>query len=111
IVPLFDDAAGRATRVVAVGGGTQAELWLRIVSEVTGLAQQVPEQAIGASYGDALLAAIGSGLVPPEPDPAGRETYDELFALYERLYPATADIAHALAYQNAVDDTSSSSGT
>ena len=27
-----------------------------------------PEQAIGASYGDALLAAIGVGLVPPDTD-------------------------------------------
>lgn len=31
------------------------------------------------------------------PDPALRETYDELYGLYRDLYPATRDVAHALA--------------
>lgn len=124
ILPLLAAAGGAPARTVAVGGGTHADLWLQIVSDVTGLDQEVPEQAIGAAYGDALLAAIGAGLVPPEtdwartshtvaPDPGARALYDELFELYERLYPATSEIAHALAalYQNAVEETSSSSGT
>ena len=46
----------------------QGGLWTQIVSDVTGREQQVPEQTIGASYGDALMAAIGVGLVPPETD-------------------------------------------
>ena len=52
-------------RAVAVGGGTKAELWLQIVSDVTGLTQEVPSVTIGASYGDALLAAEGAGIVAP----------------------------------------------
>ena len=58
----------------------------QIVSDVTGRGQQVPEQTIGASYGDALMAAIGVGLVPPETDwartgrtispPADSDTYE-----------------------------------
>ena len=40
----------------------QGGLWTQIVSDVTGRGQQVPEQTIGASYGDALMAAIGGGL-------------------------------------------------
>ena len=108
ILPLLAAAGGPPRRVVAVGGGTHAALWLQIVSDITGIAQEVPEETIGASYGDALLAAIGAGLVAPEtdwsrtarvvaPDPSSRAVYDEGFALYEALYPATAELVHALA--------------
>jgi xylulokinase len=108
ILATLERAAGPPSRVVAVGGGTRAALWTQIVSDVAGVAQHVPEQAIGASYGDALLAAVATGLVPPEtdwtrtaavfePDSRTAGVYDELFDLYSQLYPATASIAHALA--------------
>ncbi len=108
ILALYDATAGPAARILAVGGGTQGGLWTSIVSDVTGRAQLIPEQTIGASLGDALLAAVGTGHVPPgtdwaevartiEPDPANRELYDGLFADYEALYPATRDIVHRLA--------------
>jgi xylulokinase len=95
-------------RVVAVGGGTSSELWLQAVSDATGLRQEVPEVALGASYGDALLAAEAVGLAPAgsswvvtqrvvEPDPAARATYNELYAHYRALYPATQTVQHALA--------------
>jgi xylulokinase len=108
ILDHIDEAAGPATRIFAVGGGTQGGLWTQIVSDVTGREQRVPAQAIGASYGDALLAAIGTGLQPPdadwsrvgarvEPDPAHRAVYDELLSIYTDLYPATRSEVHRLA--------------
>ena len=104
----FEAAAGPANRVVAVGGGTKAAVWTQIVSDVAGVVQQIPAQAIGAAYGDALLAGIAAGLLPADtdwttvadvvqPDLAQRVVYDELFGLYRELYPATAKIAHRLA--------------
>jgi xylulokinase len=100
--------AGRDLRVVAVGGGTNADLWLQIVSDVTGLSQEVPEVTVGASYGDALLAAEGAGLLPPgsawsgstrvvSPCPDHSESYEELYGLYRDLYPATRAVQHSLA--------------
>ncbi|MDX3005514.1 FGGY family carbohydrate kinase [Kribbella solani] len=97
-------------RVVAVGGGTQGGLWAQIVSDVTGVEQVVPRQTIGASYGDALLAAIGIGAVPPDtdwtqadhvvvPDPSTARTYETLLRTYTELYPATRDQIHRLAEQ------------
>ena len=68
----------------------------------------MPEQAIGASYGDALLAAIGVGLVPPgtdwakiareiKPNPRNGELYDNLYGTWRELYPATKEVVHRLA--------------
>lgn len=108
IVEFLNDDTASIRRLVAVGGGTQGGLWTQIVSDITGRPQDVPEETIGASYGDALLAAIGTGLVPPDTDWArvgrvvepNRELtglYDELFATYAELYPATKEQVHALA--------------
>ncbi|WP_226345499.1 FGGY-family carbohydrate kinase [Agilicoccus flavus] len=107
IVEFLDSEQDPIKRLVAVGGGTQGGLWTQIVSDVTGRPQDVPEQTIGASYGDALLAAIGTGLVPPETDwarvgstveprPQNREVYDKIYRVYTELYPATKEQVHAL---------------
>jgi xylulokinase len=93
---------------VAVGGGTKGGLWTQIVSDVTGRPQELPEQTIGASYGDALLAARAIGLCEPdtdwstisetvEPKAENHGIYDELYAIYRDLYPATREASHALA--------------
>ncbi|GAA3850876.1 FGGY-family carbohydrate kinase [Streptomyces sedi] len=102
-------SGGELDRLVAVGGGAR-ELWTRIVSDVTGRPQEIPRHTIGASYGDAFLAAVGTGLAGAgdmaawnpvahtvEPDPAAAERYDRLYRIYRDLYPATRDAAHALA--------------
>ncbi|QGH70798.1 FGGY-family carbohydrate kinase [Pseudactinotalea sp. HY158] len=106
-VEAMRDAGARPGRIVAVGGGTQGGLWAQIVSDITGLEQVIPTHAIGASYGAAVLAATTRQDVdvaawnPPArivtPDPAVHTHYGELYGLYRDLYPATRDIAHALA--------------
>jgi xylulokinase len=100
-------AGGSVSRVVAVGGGTRGGLWTQIVSDVTGLPQQLPRYTVGASYGMALLAAQSQWPVtidewnPVEttvqPDPAVRTRLDARYADYLGLYPATAGIVHNLA--------------
>ncbi len=96
-------------RLVAVGGGTQSSLWLQIVSDVTGRDQVVPAQTIGASYGDALLAAIAVGAADRtgagwfataeivRPDARRQSIYDEIFPAYTQLYPAATNTMHTLA--------------
>ena len=49
-------------RILAVGGGAKNLLLLQVVSDVTGLAQTVPDNTIGAARGDALRAAVGLGV-------------------------------------------------
>ncbi len=110
-------AGGVIDRIVAVGGGTTGSLWTQIVTDVTGLPQVIPEVTLGASFGAAFLAAAALANTntntdsatkadidqwnPPaairRPDPAVTADYDELYALYLELYPATRTISHALA--------------
>jgi xylulokinase len=107
ILDLFDESATPVTRTVAVGGGVNSPLWISIVSDVTGRTQLIPREAVGACYGDALLAAIGIGLVEPEtdwtvidhkvePDSIRRARYEELYQLWCELYPATRGQMHRL---------------
>jgi xylulokinase len=109
ILERFDDAHA-GLRTVAVGGGLRSPIWAQAVSDITGRTQEVPEQAIGASYGDALLAAIGSGLVPADtdwakisreitPEPRHRDLYDDLYSTWLQLYPSTRSLVHRLADQ------------
>ncbi|MDN5918276.1 MAG: FGGY-family carbohydrate kinase [Pseudonocardia sp.] len=107
---VMREAGGSAARLVAVGGGTQGGLWTRIVTDVTGLAQQIPRQTVGAALGDAFLAAVATGAEPDprawnpvvetiEPDPAAKEIYDAYHRHYRNLYTSTTEIAHFLARQ------------
>lgn len=108
-IEALRQAGGDIRRVVAVGGGTQGGLWTQIVSDVTGYPQELRTTSIGAGYGGALLAAqlVGDAsidawnpvqeTVTPRPGTAAR--YEELYGLYRALYPASAEVVHALAAQ------------
>ncbi|WP_067692187.1 FGGY-family carbohydrate kinase [Nocardia jejuensis] len=99
-------AGGHATRLVAVGGGTKGGLWTRIVSDVTGLSQQLPADTVGAALGDALLAAEAIGMdtstwnpiiTTIDPDPVRTAHYDPYYRHYRTLYESTRATAHFLA--------------
>lgn len=47
--------------VYAVGGGTKNAVWLQATSDISGLDQVVRARTVGASYGDAFLAAVAVG--------------------------------------------------
>jgi xylulokinase len=97
-------------RILAVGGGTKNPLWLQIVADVCNLELVVPEQQIGASYGDAFLAAVGIGLfndlteikqwvkagkkIPP--DQEVYQAYEKYYRLFRQLYQNTKMLMHDL---------------
>ncbi|HEY3925486.1 MAG TPA: FGGY family carbohydrate kinase [Acidothermaceae bacterium] len=90
----------------ATGGGTATALWLQIVSNVTGLSQEVVAPPYGSASGAAFLAAIGAGPLDGLADIAARvpvcrvvrpdaqvsKTYQRLFATYLALYTQTRDL-------------------
>lgn len=115
-VQTMRDAGADIRRIVAVGGGTQGRLWLQIVSDITGLVQEVPQVTIGASYGAAFLAAGAVSDPAPTirdwnpviativPDPSLAPVYDALFDRYLRLYAGSAEVVHELAAQQRAAD-------
>jgi xylulokinase len=108
----FADMGAPPKRLVSVGGGANNRLWLQIVTDVTGEPQVVPERTVGASYGDAMLAALATGLVPDvetllkqwvkvaeilEPDTERHARYNEYYRVYRDLYENAKGELHALA--------------
>lgn len=107
VVETFATAGQRPQRVLAVGGGTRNDLWLQATSDISGLDQIVSDKIIGASYGDAFLAACAVGMAQPgditQWNPAARQVraephaaYARQYPLFRRLYDQTRDIAHLL---------------
>jgi xylulokinase len=95
-------AGATIERVHAVGGGAATDVWLQIVSDATGLAQQVSAVNVGASYGDAFLAGLAIGAHgwddlsawvkrdrTIEPNDANAAVYDARYGVYRELYEAT----------------------
>ncbi len=109
---VIHEAGANTARAVAVGGGTKNELWLQIVSDVTGVEQIVPAQTVGAAYGDAFLAGHGVGAlsklddiktwVKPsrviKPNPATYDLYQRYYREYRRLYPILREQMHTWAH-------------
>ena len=108
-IEAFSDIGAPPKRVVAVGGGTQGDTWVQIVSDIAKTPQIVPKQTIGASYGDAFLAGLATGLVRRDdlrawvgetrtvkPNAELASCYDRLFEQYKALYEATKGVVHKL---------------
>ena len=90
------------------GGGAAQALWPQIVSDVTGLPQDVRRGPGGAGVGAALFAAMAAGaatletewctpVAPVAPRPSLRALYDDLYGRFRELTLATLPQAHALA--------------
>jgi xylulokinase len=105
---VMREAGSRPQRFVASDAELKGVLWPQIVSDVTGLEQDVLEAPAVATVGAALLAAIAAGRADlatdwsgaravVAPDPAAVAAYEEPYRIYRELYPATRDQQHALA--------------
>ena len=106
----LEAATGQSVdHVRAVGGGARSDLWVQIVSDVTGRPVRVCAAGEVSAAGAAMLAhahlagepAGGVALDPPGrdvvPDPEAAASYDPLFAAYRGLYPALRETFAALA--------------
>jgi xylulokinase len=111
VLETFGEAEAPVRRIVAIGGGVKSPVWTQAVSDITHWPQEITEQTAGASYGDALLAAVGVGLVPPETDwskvarkviprEEHRERYDRLHEIWRELYRSSKSAVHRMAQEN-----------
>ena len=98
--------------IYAVSGGVQNPSWMQIVADVTGLEISTPAITVGASFGDALMAASGiqypgyetfaslTNFIKPGkvyyPNMENHEIYKKYQAIYDELYPATVALMHQI---------------
>lgn len=61
IFETYAEVGARPKRLMAVGGGVKNKIWLEATSDISGLPQRLARRMVGASYGDAFLAALGVG--------------------------------------------------
>ena len=98
--------------ILAVGGGTKNAVWMQATSDLARVAQIICEKTIGASYGNAFLAAVAIGQATPDDirswnpinrvvTPAEVPAYTRQYPLWRTLYTTTRDIAHSLTGQGA----------
>ena len=107
IVETYRDAGADPGAVYAVGGGTKNAVWMQATSDLAGVSQVIRQKTVGASYGDAFLAAVAVGAatavqietwnpvvrtVTPDQVPA----YERQYPLWKALYQQTRDISRAL---------------
>jgi xylulokinase len=100
-----------------VGGGSKSAVWNQIKADVLNKPILIPKAAVGAPLGDAMLAAVSTGLfsnieqallqfVQPGstfmPDATLVKLYDQFYRIYLGLYPALQDAFREL---GAIDDT------
>lgn len=109
-VDIFEENGLKINNFMCVGGGTQNKEWLQIIADVTGHTVKTAKITIGASYGDAMMAAIGTGhfkgygdlsnYIEPgmviEPNMKNHEVYKPLKKIYHELYENTKELMHQL---------------
>jgi xylulokinase len=100
------EAGAAPRRVFAVGGGTHNPVWLQATSDLCRLDQELRTRRLGASYGDAFLAALAVGDVTEDDIAAWNPGADRIearptdalhrqYRLFRQLYDRTADLMHA----------------
>lgn len=107
---IFREHKAPMNKIMATGGGTKNPLWLQMIADITGEVIRTPENTIGASFGDAMMAAMGiryfssykelGDLIKEgpsyHPDMERHEAYKKYQAIFDELYIATKHLAHQL---------------
>lgn len=109
-IRVMEELGLPVTEVTAVGGGTKNPIWMQIVADILGKPVSVPKVSIGASYGGALLAALGAGalkdfselsaVIRPGrvfcPNAENHAVYQKQQKIYDGLYESTKTYMHSL---------------
>jgi xylulokinase len=93
----------------AMGGGSRSPLWTQIVADVTGHPVTICAETETTALGAAILSAAAIELhgtdditttthrmarvrTTVDPDPLTQSRYEDLYGVYQRLYPALKDL-------------------
>jgi xylulokinase len=107
---IFQENNLTINKIMAVGGGTKNPQWMQIMADITGQTIGTAGVTIGASYGDAMMAAMGikyfasfaelAQLVRPgvtyTPNMVRHGRYKKYQQIFDELYLANKDLMHRL---------------
>jgi xylulokinase len=107
---IFEEHQVKINKIMAVGGGTKNPLWIQMVSDITGKEIATAAVTIGASFGDAMMAAMGIGFFESfdeasklikkgkiyKPDRKNHEAYKGYQRIFDELYLRNKDLMHAV---------------
>ena len=109
VFETYADAGQPPRAILSAGGGTKNRVWAQATSDVSGRTQIVREKTVGASYGDAFIAALAIGDVQREDirhwNPVAREIvpnrdlaalYGRRYRVFRELYERNKDLMRAL---------------
>lgn len=96
--------------IIAAGGGTKNAAWMQAVADIAAVPVELTKEFQSASYGDAMMAAIGCGVlrdfaelkaaIPKniiiEPNAQNHRIYEPLSRLYDALYLQNKEFMHEL---------------
>jgi xylulokinase len=110
IIETYVEAGQTPRTISAVGGGTRNRVWIQATSDIARRSQVLRAKTIGASYGDAFLAALAMGDVARRtilewnpvvgeitPRSANADVYGRQFTIYKDLYRNTKQLMARLA--------------
>lgn len=109
-IDILEESGLAIDSFMCVGGGTKNKEWLQIIADVTGHTVKTAEVTIGAAYGDAMIAAVGTGrfkgygdleeYIKPgivvEPRKENQKIYQSMKKIYHELYQKTKDLMHRI---------------
>lgn len=106
---IIKDMGLEMKEVTAIGGGTKNPGWMQIMSDITGVAHRIYTHNNGASYGDAMLAALGTGNATVadiktwnsvkeiiRPNEENHAFYSQKAQLFKQLYINNKDAMHQI---------------
>lgn len=112
LLDTFFQAGHTPRRLFGSGGGVRSPLWPQLMTDISGIPQQINPAKEGAALGAALLGAHagerldasaglpagwGGDARQVMPDLANAAKYDALYALFLKAYSVNVDLMHKLA--------------
>ncbi|MPM63974.1 Xylulose kinase [bioreactor metagenome] len=107
---IYEEDSISVNKIMAVGGGTKNRIWLQVIADILGRPVCTAKVTFGASYGDAIMAALSGGaykdwdelakVIEPDlviqPDMQAHEIYNLQRHVFDELYERNMDLMHEL---------------
>lgn len=109
---MMRERGAKPQEIIAIGGGANSPLWLRMVADATGLPVRTGRSLEASALGAGMTAAVGAGLFESfdaaaaamsdvsqkiDPDPSVATRYQDLSALQDKVYRANQSLYEDIA--------------